>query len=133
MVVFTIMSSGGAAARTIVNWWTVSSFFVTEAEQTWIKQFEANFEKNNPDIDLEIRPVAGGTAGLNEAVALGVATNTGPDIAYMATNVVGRWTHGGIHAGLADRIWTHGRIALRCSRFCLRASRSVVRCMRYHI
>ena len=40
-------------AKAVVEWWTLASF-VTEAEQAWITQWEAG-EKNNPDIDLEMR------------------------------------------------------------------------------
>jgi ABC-type glycerol-3-phosphate transport system substrate-binding protein len=94
--------ASSAMAKTVVEWWTLASFFVTEAEQAWITQWEAEFEKNNPDIDLEIRAMPGGTAGLNEAIALGIATGTAPDIAYMPINTVGRWTHGGILGGFAE-------------------------------
>jgi ABC-type glycerol-3-phosphate transport system substrate-binding protein len=103
VIVLSIVLSvnGIAAAKTTINMWFPSSFFVTDAEQQFFAKFEADFEKENPDIDLELRFVAGGTAGLNEAVAIGVATGTGPEIAYLSTNVVGRFTHSGVYGGMA--------------------------------
>jgi ABC-type glycerol-3-phosphate transport system substrate-binding protein len=103
VIVLSIVLSvnGVAAAKTTINMWFPSSFYVTDAEQQFFAQFEKNFEEENPDIDLELRFVAGGTTGLNEAVAIGVATGTGPDIAYLSTNVVGRFTHSGVYGGMA--------------------------------
>jgi ABC-type glycerol-3-phosphate transport system substrate-binding protein len=53
---------------------------------------------------VEYRWVAGGLAGLNEAVAIGVASGAGPDISYVSGNTIMRLTHGGLHAGLAEPI-----------------------------
>jgi len=102
MVLSLVFAAGSlAAAQTTIKMWFLSSFYTSDSIRAFYDNFLEEFNKANPDIKLEYRIVAGGLAGLNEAVAVGVATGTGPDIAYISSNTVARLTHGQLHAGLA--------------------------------
>lgn len=78
-----------STAKTPVTWWM---HWQAEAEP-WVKEWGVAFEKQNPDIKLELETQ---TASPRDKLVVTVAAGVGPDIVYEVDSVMGRWIEAGI-------------------------------------
>lgn len=83
-LVLIVLFSVGAMAKTPITMWML---YQGPAE-FWVKQWEAKFNEENPDIELTIET---SPANPREAVVVQVAAGVGPDIMYEVDSVMGRW------------------------------------------
>lgn len=91
----------GATAKVPVTMW-----FPTHAPEVveWFKNFEAEFNKNNPDIQLTIEVQGITITHMRDKLVIAEAAGVAPDIHYESGNVIGRWVDNGLAAPLNEYI-----------------------------
>lgn len=91
IMTLSILLAGTVYAKTPISFWIGAQ---QPGAEGWYKEFEENFNKNNPDIQLEIRMAGDGTT-MRENLVVAIAGGVAPDIHYESTNVMSNWIMSG--------------------------------------